>query len=53
MDDLNDWGVSKIKGERNFSQSALSDYSKLINSTDIAHEDDDKIVGLDLDEEQF
>ena len=51
MDDLNDWGVSKIKGERNFSQSALSDYSKLIKSNDIAHEDDDKIVGLNLDEE--
>jgi hypothetical protein len=33
MDDINDWGVSKIKGERNFSQSALTDYSKLLNTT--------------------
>ena len=33
MDDFNDWGISKIKGEKNFSQSALTDYSKLLNST--------------------
>jgi hypothetical protein len=40
MDDINDWGVSKIKGERNFSQSALTDYSKLLNTT--AEEDQEE-----------
>ena len=39
MDDINDWGLSKIKGEKNFSQSALSDYSKRFNET--LHEDED------------
>ncbi len=33
MDDINDWGIAKIKGEKNFSQSALTDYSKLLNKT--------------------
>ena len=33
MDDLNQWGVSKIKGEKNFSQSALTDYAKMYNQT--------------------
>lgn len=43
MDDINDWGLSKIKGEKNFSQSALSDYSKRLNETlkDDEDEDDD------------
>ncbi len=31
IDDINDWGIAKIKGEKNFSQSALTDYSKLLN----------------------
>lgn len=41
MDDINDWGLSKIKGEKNFSQSALSDYSKRLNETLQEDEDDD------------
>jgi hypothetical protein len=52
MEDFNDWGIGKIKGERNFSQIAITDYSKLLNSTEEAH-DDEKIVGYraSLDEE--
>ena len=42
MDDINDWGLSKIKGEKNFSQSALSDYSKRLNETLKEDEDDDE-----------
>lgn len=33
IDDINGWGIAKIKGEKNFSQSALTDYSKLYNDT--------------------
>ena len=33
LDDIDQWGISKLKGEKNFSQSALSDYNKLYNST--------------------
>ena len=33
MDDFNEWGISKIKGEKNFSQSALTDYTKMYNQT--------------------
>ena len=33
IDDIDGWGISKIKGEKNFSQSALTDYSKLLNET--------------------
>lgn len=33
LDDIDVWGVGKLKGERNFSQSALTDSSRLFNST--------------------
>ena len=33
IDDIDGWGIGKIKGEKNFSQSALSDYSKMYNQT--------------------
>ena len=39
IDDINDWGVAKMKGERNFSQSALTDYNKLLNSTEADEEE--------------
>lgn len=50
MDDINDWGLSKIKGEKNFSQSALSDYSKRLNET--LHEDEDDDDNDDLQGEE-
>ena len=31
--DLHDWGVGKIKGERNFSQSALTNLDHIMNQT--------------------
>jgi hypothetical protein len=33
FDDLHDWGVSKIKGEKNFSQSALTKLDHIMNQT--------------------
>ena len=33
IDDIDTWGVNKLKGEKNFSQSALTDYSQLLNQT--------------------
>jgi hypothetical protein len=39
MNDINGWAVAKMKGERNFSQSALTDYSQLYNSTLVDDED--------------
>lgn len=33
IDDIDTWGINKLKGEKNFSQSALSDYSHLLNQT--------------------
>jgi hypothetical protein len=43
IDDINDWGISKMKGERNFSQSALTDYSQLLNTT-LAEDDNEEDV---------
>jgi hypothetical protein len=33
MGDLHDWGVGKIKGEKNFSQSALTNLDHIMNQT--------------------
>ncbi len=33
MEDLHDWGVGKIKGEKNFSQSALTNLDHIMNQT--------------------
>ena len=35
IDDLHDWGVAKIKGEKNFSQSALTNINDIMNATEI------------------
>ena len=43
IDDLNHWGENYIKGERNFSQSALTDYSTLMNTTDQGEKDDEQV----------
>jgi len=40
FDDLHDWGVSKIKGEKNFSQSALTNLDTIMNQTAEAHIDE-------------
>lgn len=40
--DINDWGLAKMKGERNFSESALTDYSKLLNNTDFEEDDENE-----------
>lgn len=33
VEDLHDWGVGKIKGEKNFSQSALTNLDHIMNQT--------------------
>ena len=33
LDDIDEWGVAKLKGEKNFSQSALEGYSQMYNKT--------------------
>ena len=40
FDDLHDWGVSKIKGEKNFSQSALTNLDTIMNQTADVHVDE-------------
>lgn len=40
FDDLHDWGVSKIKGEKNFSQSALTNLDTIMNQTEEVHVDE-------------
>ena len=39
IDDLHDWGVSKIKGEKNFSQIALPNINDILNATEIEVEE--------------
>lgn len=45
MDDINEWGINKMKGEKNFSQSALTDYSKLMNTTEVEGDDQQTFEG--------
>jgi hypothetical protein len=40
LDDLHDWGVGKIKGEKNFSQSALTNLDHIMNQTAEVHLDE-------------
>lgn len=47
MDDINEWGINKIKGETNFSHhSALGSYTKMYNATETG---DDDVEDIDLD----
>ena len=39
FDDLHDWGVGKIKGEKNFSQSALTNLDHIMNQTELHAEE--------------
>ena len=41
LDDLHDWGVGKIKGEKNFSQSALTNLDHIMNQTATVEVDSD------------
>ncbi len=41
MNDINDWGLAKVKGEKNFSASALTDFKTLINTTEQVAGDDE------------
>lgn len=45
FDELHDWGVSKIKGERNFSQSALTNLDIIMNQTADVHIDESIDLG--------
>ena len=50
MDDVHDWGVGKIKGEKNFSQSALTNLDHIMNQTAEAEAEESESVNLENDE---
>lgn len=45
FDDLHDWGVGKIKGEKNFSQSALTNLDHIMNQTADVHVEESLDLG--------
>jgi hypothetical protein len=48
VEDINGWAVAKMKGERNFSQSALTDYSQMFNSTQDDEDDPEDNIQNDF-----
>lgn len=50
VDDMHDWGVGKIKGEKNFSQSALTNLDHIMNQTAEAEAEESESVNLENDE---
>jgi hypothetical protein len=47
VDDVHDWGVGKIKGEKNFSQSALTNLDHIMNQTAEAEAEESESVNLE------
>lgn len=47
VDDMHDWGVGKIKGEKNFSQSALTNLDHIMNQTAEADAEESESVNLE------